>query len=214
LGFEVQGVSDGKAALNAARGQRFDALLLDHHLPGLDGDAVLRALRADAGAASRAITAIATTADPDPAIHARLRDTGFARVLVKPLDAASLRKGLDALGIAFLPASSAPVPALDDGDGLQASGSLQALSALRGLLARELDGLADEWNDLRGDAATMAGRLHRLRAACGFCGARALQSAAEKLSDALRGAAPERVEETNTEFKRALAATRAALRRL
>src|SRR5690348_9524062 len=167
LGLHVTTVADGDAALVAARTRRFDVLMLDHHLPHLDGDAALRILRADASAASCTAPAIATTADPDPAIHARLRDAGFARVLVKPLDAASLRKGLDALGIAFLPASSASVPALDDGDGLQASGSLQALSTLRGLLARELDVLADEWSGLRGDAAAMARCLHRLRAACG-----------------------------------------------
>jgi CheY-like chemotaxis protein len=213
LGFEVQGVSDGKAALNAARGQRFDALLLDHHLPGLDGDAVLRALRADADAGSRTGTAIAATAEPDPTIHAHLREAGFARVLLKPLDRAHLRDVLGELGIACTQVPG-PHPALDDDAGVRASGSADALAALRGLFARELDALADDWKSLRTDTLALAARLHRVRAACGFCGARALQSAAESLSDALRGAAPERIEASRVVFERALADTRAALERL
>lgn len=213
LGLGVEAVADGEAALIAARARRFDALMLDHHLPGLDGDAVLRALRADAGAASRATTAIATTADPDPAAHARLHEAGFARVLVKPLDAASLRVALGTLGIACAPAAPGPDPALDDDAGLLASGSLQALAALRDLLMQELDALANEWDRLRDDATALAARLHRLRAACGFCGARALQSAAERLADALRGAEPTRIEQSRVEFRRALAWTREALDR-
>lgn len=214
LGLDVESVADGEAALIAARTRRFDALMLDHHLPGLDGDVALRTLRANAGAASCAALAIATTADPDPAVHAHLREAGFARVLVKPLDAASLRVTLGALGIVCAPASHGLDPALDDDAGLLASGSMQTLTALRGLLAHELDALAEEWDSLLDDAAALAGRLHRLRAACGFCGARALQSAAERLAAALRGAEPARVEESCAEFRRALAGTREALDRL
>lgn len=214
LGFEVQAVADGEAALIAARKQRFDALMLDHHLPGLDGDAMLQMLRAEAGAASRAVIAIAATAEPDPPIHARLREAGFARVLVKPLDAADLREAFNELGITCAHASADSNHALDDEAGLRASGSAQALTALRGLFAHELDGLTDEWNSLRGDAFALAERLHRLRAACGFCGAHALQCATEKLAGALREGDPEQVEESRSEFERSLAVTRAALGRL
>lgn len=215
LGFEVQSVVDGEAALSAARGQRFDALLLDHHLPGMDGDAVLRALNSDVGAASRAAPAIATTAEPDPAIHAQLRKGGFAWVLVKPLEGAHLREAFRELGIArWVDSPLDSSPALDDQAGLRASGSADALTALRGLFARELDALVDDWSSLGADAFALAARLHRLRAACGFCGARALQSAAEKLSGALRGSEPALIEESREKFERALAATREALGRL
>lgn len=210
LGFAVDAVTDGHAALRVARSQDFDVLMLDHHLPGRDGDSVLRAF-ADAGAASRAIVAIATTAEPDPSIHAHLRSAGFARVLVKPLDRASLRDALRKLGIACTHASSDSSPALDDEAGLRASGSPQALAALRGLFARELDALANEWNSLRDDGNALAGRLHRLRAASGFCGASALQLAAEELSEALRDAGLARIEQARNEFQQALAATREAL---
>jgi CheY-like chemotaxis protein len=207
LGFTVCAVPNGEAALEAAHAQPFDALMLDHHLPGMDGDAVLRTLLADASAASRATVAIATTAEPDAAIHAQLRAAGFARVLLKPLDGLSLRDALRELGFAC-----ALNGALDDAAGLRASGSPQALAALRGLFARELEGLANEWHSVRNDALALAERLHKLRAACGFCGALALQSAAAELSDALREAESARIEGARMRFQQTLAATRDALK--
>jgi len=46
--YEVRAVSDGQAALNSARIQRPDLILSDVMMPGLDGFALLHALRADA----------------------------------------------------------------------------------------------------------------------------------------------------------------------
>jgi two-component system response regulator RegX3 len=46
-GFQVQGVSDGLAALAAAEAESFDLVLLDLTLPGLSGTEVCRRLRAE-----------------------------------------------------------------------------------------------------------------------------------------------------------------------
>lgn len=51
-GFEVEIVSDGKAALSRLRRDRFDAVVLDLMLPGMNGFDVLKAMRADAELAS------------------------------------------------------------------------------------------------------------------------------------------------------------------
>ncbi len=45
-GFEVDGEADGRRALDRARQTRFDLLVLDVMLPGLDGITVCRAVRA------------------------------------------------------------------------------------------------------------------------------------------------------------------------
>jgi DNA-binding response OmpR family regulator len=47
-GFSVEWVEDGEAALQRARHDQFDLVLLDVMMPGKDGFAVLEELRADA----------------------------------------------------------------------------------------------------------------------------------------------------------------------
>ena len=47
LGYLVQAVDNGPAALEAARREVFDAIVLDVEMPGIDGMAVGRALRQD-----------------------------------------------------------------------------------------------------------------------------------------------------------------------
>ncbi|MGH8155688.1 MAG: response regulator, partial [Rhodanobacteraceae bacterium] len=45
-GGEPEACADGVSALQRARAERWDLLILDHRLPGLDGDKILAALRA------------------------------------------------------------------------------------------------------------------------------------------------------------------------
>lgn len=46
-GFDVVFATDGEAALELARSERPDLILLDHRMPKLNGKQVLEALRAD-----------------------------------------------------------------------------------------------------------------------------------------------------------------------
>jgi two-component system cell cycle response regulator DivK len=46
-GFAVTHAPDGRAGLDLASRERFDLILLDIHLPGMDGHAVARALKSD-----------------------------------------------------------------------------------------------------------------------------------------------------------------------
>jgi two-component system sensor histidine kinase BarA len=56
LGYRVQAVDSGWAALDAVSAARFDVIVLDVEMPGLDGMAVGRALRSAPGTAAAAIT--------------------------------------------------------------------------------------------------------------------------------------------------------------
>lgn len=47
LGYSVEAVDSGHAALEASRSESFDAVILDVDMPGMDGLAVGRALRGD-----------------------------------------------------------------------------------------------------------------------------------------------------------------------
>ena len=76
-------VGDGRSALEAAMGRKFDLLLFDHNMPHITGDRVIRYLRS--GNSSNATTpVIRFTADADRADF-RVRDGLIDAVLPKPL---------------------------------------------------------------------------------------------------------------------------------
>jgi|GEM_PF-1022416 len=90
-GHVVLEADGGAAAVRLlADDEGFDVLLLDRHMPGLDGAAVLRMARSQRFAGK----VICLTGSGDPAARKALIDEGFDGVLVKPLSAAALRYAL------------------------------------------------------------------------------------------------------------------------
>ena len=61
-GFTVTHAPDGKAGIALAARERFDLILLDLQLPGMDGYSVASALRADAGQSAVPIVAVTSYA--------------------------------------------------------------------------------------------------------------------------------------------------------
>ena len=206
-GAEVADCEDGPSALDLARTQHWDLMILDHQLPDLDGDAVLIALRTDPAARSRATPAIATSAAVDTVAASLLR-IGFAEVLAKPMDLRTLRAALRRHGCV---PQGAP---LDDDDALRACGSPQAVARLRRLFAeQELPKVQSELDNLARMPQALRPILHRLRASCGFCGAQTLAQACAALHRALATDANEdEIRATLAAFRHALAETRTALR--
>jgi CheY-like chemotaxis protein len=97
LGHAVTAVRDGASAVSAANEKpgRFAAILMDLHMPGLDGVAAARAIRereAAAGAARAAI--IAVTADVLPETRAAAAAAGIDAILEKPVAPDQLRRVL------------------------------------------------------------------------------------------------------------------------
>jgi CheY-like chemotaxis protein len=204
-GAQVTDCVDGHQALDLARKDAWDLLILDHNLPGLDGDVLLALLRADPLAASRTTPAIATSAARDMEADA-LERAGFVEVLAKPMHIETLQGALRRHGCM-------PDPHFDDADALRACGSPAAVTRLRRLFAeQELPNVQDELDAAGEDLRALLPVLHRLRASCGFCGARSLAEASANLSHAIttpldagqRAAALEA-------FRMALAGTRSAL---
>jgi two-component system, OmpR family, response regulator RegX3 len=62
-GFDVQGESDGKMALEAAEAESFDLVILDLMLPGLSGTEICRRLRAESAVPIIMLTARDAEAD-------------------------------------------------------------------------------------------------------------------------------------------------------
>lgn len=194
LGHRCDTAADGLAALALARARRYDLLLLDIRMPGLDGPTVLQRLRADESAASHMSAALATTA-ANRAEHERvLRTQGFAGVLVKPIDLAGLQRALltgsTAGMVAEPPAAYADLPLLDDAAACRSLGSSESVAALRHLFLGELDSLPAELDACLAlqDIGELRERLHRLCASAGFCGAAQLEHACRRLRSRLVGA--------------------------
>jgi len=81
-GYAVTTVEDGRAALAAARAERYDVVLVDQRMPGPGGRAVVEELkRTGACDAVYVITAYA-----DRFLVRRALDSGARQVFVKPLD--------------------------------------------------------------------------------------------------------------------------------
>jgi len=86
--IDLISASNGEHGLELARRYRPDAILLDIHLPGMDGYALLEKLQADA--ATSAIPVLAVSADAMPVDVARGLQAGFKRYLTKPIDGKAL----------------------------------------------------------------------------------------------------------------------------
>lgn len=94
-GYEVFEAPDGEAALEQAHAISPDIIILDLHMPKLDGFGVVQKLRAEdafAGTPVMALTASAMMGDKERALHA-----GFTSYLAKPIPLAILRQEVQRL---------------------------------------------------------------------------------------------------------------------
>ncbi|MBN1773865.1 MAG: response regulator [Deltaproteobacteria bacterium] len=100
LGHDVRAAADGRralAVLGRATGKPFDAVLLDLQLPGLDGYAVLEAIRASRRPTVRRAHVIAVTAHAGAEEQRRCRAAGMDGYLRKPVRPDTLAEALAAV---------------------------------------------------------------------------------------------------------------------
>jgi len=90
-GHRVKVAKSGDAAITALREERFDLLLTDLHMPGLDGIDTARSVREGGhGQANRSIPIVALTADALDATRQACQDAGMDGFLTKPIAPAEL----------------------------------------------------------------------------------------------------------------------------
>ncbi|GGF03141.1 response regulator [Stappia taiwanensis] len=97
LGHESLVVGDGAEALKAFAEGNFDAVLMDLHMPGIDGITAIRRLRArERELALPRVAVFAVTADVTAEARDAALEAGADAVLAKPLDPDLLRNRLSA----------------------------------------------------------------------------------------------------------------------
>ena len=90
-GHEIKEVTSGESAISVMAEERFDLMLTDIHMPGLDGIEATRRIRADEIAAGRPRTPIvALTADVLETGKRACQEAGMDGFLSKPVDPAEL----------------------------------------------------------------------------------------------------------------------------
>lgn len=93
--IELKVVGDGRSALEAALGSKYDLMLFDHNMPHITGDRVIRYLRS--GNSSNAATPVVRfTADAD---RADIKSNGglIDAILPKPLRAETFLTTIDSI---------------------------------------------------------------------------------------------------------------------
>lgn len=208
-GVDCAAAADGPAAIALSAQARFDLLLLDFRMPGMDGVATLEGIRALPGGMHLSTPAIVLTAETQASEHGRLLAGGFARCVLKPARAAPLLRLIgEVLGREVGVAADDPSALMiDTGVALRAAnGNPTIVATLQRLLLLELDALA----------ATLAfaapEALHRARGACALTGATALAAALLALEDSRRAQANDGAELAHAAAL--LAFTQQALRQL
>jgi signal transduction histidine kinase/DNA-binding response OmpR family regulator len=123
LGHHAHFTANGQEAVDAIRarfggrhGGSFDLVLMDLHMPVLDGVGATRAIRALSDPAAATVPIVALTADAFPETRDRCLVAGMNDFLTKPVSpqklAASLRRLFGAAGAHELPAAAPPPPPL------------------------------------------------------------------------------------------------------
>jgi len=94
-GYEVFEASDGIEALEAAHRLQPDLIILDLHMPGLDGFGVIKELRLDANFATTPVVAL--TASAMQGDRQRALTAGFTGYITKPVSLKALRAEVERL---------------------------------------------------------------------------------------------------------------------
>jgi len=196
-GHTVECVGDGAQALRAvqdsAQGRRFDAVLMDVMMPGMDGLEATRRIRALPAPLGR-IPVLAVTASAFAEDIAACRNAGMDAHLAKPIERDALIAALERLARGQAPA--APAPAAQPSSGLSALPLLtrragQPLSipglsaeAAQRLAPGFLEEIADQTRALGATTAETlpdaVGAAHRLAGAAATLGATRLAAAARE----------------------------------
>jgi PAS domain S-box-containing protein len=164
-GHRVRLAGDGRQALALAGEGGFDLLLLDVHMPELDGFQVARALRERERAAGGHLPVIALTARARQEDRARCLATGMDDFLAKPVRAADLWAAVERVAGAGRPAVRAGPGLLDPGAVLAACGDDDAILAkiCRAFRVGLPEGLAAVQGALRDrDAPRLCQAAHKL----------------------------------------------------
>jgi CheY-like chemotaxis protein/HPt (histidine-containing phosphotransfer) domain-containing protein len=205
LGHVLTAVASGEAGIRAAVGsegaEAFDVVLMDRHLPDLDGCEATRRIRSDLPAGRPYLPILAVTADATSEAQAACIEAGMDEVLTKPVDLARLSAALDraagmigrvASGGAVVPGGAAAPwqPSALDTVLRRVEGDRQAASELISTYLGELPGRRLRINASlrRGEARAVVAAAESLRTSSESLGGTAVAGVCAALGEAAAAA--------------------------
>ncbi|MCG2575818.1 response regulator [Dechloromonas sp. XY25] len=195
IGLRVDTAENGRLAVEKVEREAYDLVLMDCHMPVMDGYTASEAIRRLPGRASLPI--VAMTANALASDRERCLAAGMNDHIPKPIDVAVLHATLarwlaggDSLPVATPAASQEPPPlGIDTAAALSRLGGNRAM--YQRLLLRFCDNQADAAEQLQANQASrdtdaMVLRAHTLRGLAGNIGAGNLARLAGELEDSLK----------------------------
>ncbi len=220
--IEVSLAAHGAAALEAIEGARFDLVLMDLHMPLMDGFEATRRLRERPDAPP----VVAMTAAVMSEDRARCEQAGMVDFIAKPIEPEALLRALRK----WLPGHATrrvPPASTEAGDfpvhlpDLEVEAALARLDGDRALYARLLRGFARDHDNTvagieaglaGGDRTSLAARLHAIKGEAANLGARRLAESCARLESLLQSeAGPEALRAGVAGFSAALTTLRAGI---
>jgi CheY-like chemotaxis protein len=226
MGHQPFFVASGLEAVQAVRTQRFDIVLMDLHMPLLDGVGATLSIRAMADGAAATVPIIALTADAFASTRERCLMAGMNDFLSKPVSpeklSALLRRLFGAGGPAHRlqgsapdTASTEPTPAALDRDTLDAARRAMTQERLSWLLERFFEQGPEVVERLRvalrdGQALDLRVNAHAVRGAALNFGLNALAHTAQALHEGAAHAPAHEIARLIQRFEDQLATSREA----
>jgi len=194
LDIHADEADSGRTAIALAEQRRYDLVLLDHMMPGMDGPETALLLRAIPG--YRDVPIVALTANAG-ASHAELyRQAGMNDCLLKPIEfnafVACLKK--------WLPPSHVEgdwIPGLDRESGISFTGSLQNLEMILKVFSRSGPKMLEQLEEGRrsGSLAELRAAVHALISSGANIGGVTLSAKARELERAVLAGATAEIDE-------------------
>jgi CheY-like chemotaxis protein len=179
LGCRVSTAENGLEAVKIWQEEKFDLVLMDIQMPGMDGYTATRQLRDLEGARART-PIVALTADAMSGQLERCLQSGMDDLLTKPLDPERLQEVLERFGLAVVD-DALQATAVERLLATSAQSGLVDVRALRELVAGDekfADSLFEEFSRMSADI------LRRMRASPTSCDGKELSGLAHELKGA------------------------------
>jgi two-component system, sensor histidine kinase len=190
-GHQVVVAATGEEAVaSVAEGPPFDLVLMDLHMPGMDGIAATAAIRSLPGAGAR-VAVHALTADVSAHTSAEYEAAGFTGFLTKPLDRSAIRQAIAAAQVkaaASVGCAAAP-PVLDGAHLARIFEGLprEVVGQMLNEFLRSLGEVLARLREQRNDGPALAQEVHSLKGLAGNFGAARLGEALASFQAQLDG---------------------------